>query len=233
MSSERLKGKVLLPLGNSNVLAQVVRRAQVFSHKVIVCTSVDKSDDILEDFCDEIKVDCFRGSLDNVFSRYHEIIDKFPNTKYKWFARLTADNPLISNDLADHMISKIRKDLDYISYKKNTIPIGTAIELVNIKTFLDLKNSKLDLPQKEHVTLKLYERENEYNCLFLDPPSHLNFPNYRFTLDYQEDYELLKNLFDYNNNISAEQAIIYINNNKEIANINKGCAQKIPRTKFS
>ena len=47
MSSSRLPGKVLLPLGDGVVLDQVIRRANGFSSDVIVCTSIDPSDDAI------------------------------------------------------------------------------------------------------------------------------------------------------------------------------------------
>ena len=54
MSSTRLPGKVLFPLGNSTILDEVVKRASLFSKHVIVCTSTDKSDDELEIYCQKI-----------------------------------------------------------------------------------------------------------------------------------------------------------------------------------
>ena len=50
MSSKRLPGKVLLPLGNSTILNEVINRAKAFSKQVIVCTSKDNSDDEIENF---------------------------------------------------------------------------------------------------------------------------------------------------------------------------------------
>ena len=48
MSSSRLPGKVLFPLGNSTILYEVFKRASLFSKQVVVCTSTDASDDELE-----------------------------------------------------------------------------------------------------------------------------------------------------------------------------------------
>ena len=44
MSSKRLPGKVLLPLGKSTILNEVINRAKDFSKKVIIWTSKDNSD---------------------------------------------------------------------------------------------------------------------------------------------------------------------------------------------
>ena len=47
MSSSRLPGKVLLPLGDTTVLGQVLKRARAFAGQVVVCTSVHPSDDAI------------------------------------------------------------------------------------------------------------------------------------------------------------------------------------------
>ena len=62
MTSQRLPGKVLFKLGNSNVLVQVIKRAKNFSNKVVVCTYLDKSDEIIYKYCLSQNIHCYRGS---------------------------------------------------------------------------------------------------------------------------------------------------------------------------
>ena len=45
VSSQRLPGKVLLKLGDSNVIGEVIKRAKIFSDQVVICTSKNKTDD--------------------------------------------------------------------------------------------------------------------------------------------------------------------------------------------
>ena len=61
MSSSRLPGKVLLPMGDGLVLDQVIKRAAPFSDQVVVCTSTDPSDQPIEEFCEQRGVVCVRG----------------------------------------------------------------------------------------------------------------------------------------------------------------------------
>ena len=93
---------------------------------------------------------------------------------------------MISTKLAKNLISKIDNKLDYITYKKN-IPDGSAIELINKSTFLNIKSNDLDTIQKEHVTPIFYENQNKFNILFLSAPSSYNLRNLRITIDYEED----------------------------------------------
>jgi len=225
MSSKRLPGKVLLPLGNSTILNEVINRAKDFSKQVIVCTSKDNSDDEIENFCIKKDIQFIRGDLENVFSRYQSVFYNLKNLEEcKWFARLTADNPLISTKLAKNLISKIDNKLDYITYKKN-IPNGSAIELINKSTFLNIKSNDLDTIQKEHVTPIFYENQDKFNSLFLSAPSSYNLRNLRITIDYEEDYKLVRKLFEINNKITLEDVIELFKKESKMFDLNKNCIQ--------
>ncbi len=225
MSSKRLPGKVLLPLGRSTILEEVINRAKYFSKEVIVCTSKQNSDNEIENFCKRKDITVIRGDLENVFSRYQQVFYDLKNLEeFKWFARITADNPLISINLAENLISKIDNKLDYISYKKN-IPIGSAIELINKSTFLRIKSDELDTVQKEHVTPIFYESKDRFNTLFLNVPSYYDLSNLRITVDYEEDYKLMRKLFAINNKISLEEVIELFKKKLKLFDLNKNCIQ--------
>ena len=225
MSSKRLPGKVLFPLGKSTILNEVVNKAKEFSEQVIVCTSKDNSDNEIENFCKKKGILFIRGDLENVFSRYQKVFFELKNLKdCKWFARLTADNPLISTNLAKNLIGKIDNKLDYIAYKKN-IPNGSAIELINKDTFLDINCDELDDIQKEHVTPIFYENKDIFNTLFLNVPSFYNLSHLRITVDYEEDYKLVRKLFEINNKISLEEVIELYKKDLKLFDLNKNCVQ--------
>ena len=225
MTSKRLPGKVLLPLGQSTILNEVINRAKDFSRQVVVCTSKDNSDDEIESFCERKDILLVRGDLENVFSRYQKVFYDLKNLEEcNWFARLTADNPLISTKLAKNLISKIDNKLDYIAYNKN-IPNGSAIELINKSTFLKIKIDELDNVQKEHVTPIFYENKEKFNTLFVSAPSYYNLSDLRLTVDYEEDYELVRKLFEINNQISLEDVIELFKKDLKIFDLNKNCFQ--------
>ena len=225
MSSKRLPGKVLLPLGKSTILNEVINRAKEFSKQVVVCTSKDTSDDKIEKFCKRIGILCVRGDLENVFSRYQKVFYDLNNLDdCKWFARLTADNPLISINLAKNLISKIDNKLDYIAYTKN-LPNGSAIELIKKSTFLNIKSDQLDDIQREHVTPIFYENNDKYNILISTAPNYYNLSKLRITIDYKEDYKLVTKLFEINNKISLEEVIELFKKNLKIFELNKNCIQ--------
>ena len=238
MSSGRLPGKVLKPLGNSTVLDQVIRRCQLFSDQVVVATSTDVSDDPIEAhvaiYGDQVILT--RGPLDDVFSRFRQALLDPRVKRGDWFARATADCPLLSVPMARSMRAACAADWDYVCTDLMDVPRGTAIECVRRSAFLDIDPGTLDAPEREHVTLRMYERPGTYRCLRL-PASDLgqwarvasSAGNCRLTVDYPEDYALMQALFARDADVTAEQAVQMMAAEPGLARINRGCVQKQAR----
>ncbi len=229
MSSSRLPGKVLMPLGGTTVLDQVVARAALFSKQVVVCTSVDPSDDPIEAHCAQRGVICIRGALNDVFSRFRKALSDPRVEPSQWFARITADCPLLSPTLAHLALEKRSEQLDYIGINAARLPRGLALELVRRSVFEALDHSSLDEPEREHVTLHLYETPGRYRCAMLEPPEAFLYPEMRLTLDYQEDYTLLERLFAQNPRVNASEAIAHMLADPALQALNADCVQKAAR----
>ncbi len=229
MSSSRLPGKVLKPMGGKAVLAQVIERGQGFATQVVVCTSVDPTDDPIEKFCIENAVVCVRGSLLDVFSRFRKTLldERVLNTP--WFARITADCPLLSDAFARTLCSYISPELDYIRADSEALPLGVTVELINRASFMAIDEGSLDPPEREHVTLRLYETADRYRIKIVPPPDTLRAPQFRLTLDYEDDYKLFLRLFDKKTALTTEEAVKILRADPEMAAINQGCMQKKAR----
>jgi spore coat polysaccharide biosynthesis protein SpsF len=226
MSSSRLPGKVLLPLGDSTVLHQVARRAAQFSSQVVVCASDDPSDDKIEVHCSQLGLLCIRGALDDVYSRFLKALNDPRVLRSSWFCRITADSPLISVDLASRLVAEATDRIDYIGATLHEMPLGVAVELVNRRTFEDIDGDGLDSADREHVTLHLYEHAERYRCLRVTSPAELRHPELRLTLDYNEDYRVLREIFEQFREPTAEAAVAHLLSHPELARTNRECVQK-------
>ena len=73
MSSSRLPGKVMLPVLGKSILFRMIERLRMISHKaqIIIATSDDKNDDIIEQEAWQMNVACYRGSLNNLLDRHY------------------------------------------------------------------------------------------------------------------------------------------------------------------
>ena len=123
MSSSRLPGKVLMPLGSAPVLEHVIRACERFSEQVVICTSEDPSDDPIESFCQDRQTLCIRGDLANVFMRFRQALGDSRVHETDFFARVTADSPMLSATLARHLLGQLDSTVDYARTKPHSVPI--------------------------------------------------------------------------------------------------------------
>jgi spore coat polysaccharide biosynthesis protein SpsF (cytidylyltransferase family) len=148
----------------------------------------------LVEHLNSIGVEVWRGPLDDVVSRYYEVVNEFQPRN---FLRLTADSPLTMPDMLDEMIAFFEKqNIDYLSNTNPpTFPDGLDIEIVKTDAFLDLIQYELSDLEKEHVTLgfasrdTIYKRQNFRNDQDL---SHL-----RWTVDYPDDLDYLRKIMSF------------------------------------
>ena len=104
MTSSRLPGKVMLNIAGKQMLQLMldqVRKAKSLDD-VVVATTTDPSDDILEQFCQERNIPYHRGNLQDVLDRFYQAANKF---RADVIVRLTADCPLIDPQVLDRTVS--------------------------------------------------------------------------------------------------------------------------------
>lgn len=229
MGSSRLPGKVLLPMGKTCTLDYVTKRCKNIKYisQVIVATSILPIDDPIQEWCEKFSVPCFRGSEEDVLSRYIQAASPY-NPDY--VVRVTADCPFVDYELASEMISIMKKEKIDLIYSEGKVPRGISVEVVSYKALQYIVNKKnLEQRHKEHVTYYAYEFNGEFKTMNFNPRDIYNEPNLRITLDTQDDYKLLSNIANNFNNplIDCGEVIQYLKNNPEIAMLNSHVQQKI------
>jgi len=204
-------------------IARILESQEV--ENLIVATSTDPSDDELVDYLNMKGVASFRGSLDNVFSRFYEIINcESPDT----IIRLTADCPLVMPNIIDAMLSQFYiRETEYMSNALHpTYPDGLDIEIFSRECFNRLSTLSLTQEELEHVTLGINNRKDVFkieNYSDVDDNSKL-----RWTVDYLEDFEFIKAV--YANFQGREKEFTY----QEVLNfveLNPGIESKISWTR--
>ena len=119
-NSTRLPKKCLLSFGESTVLNHIIRRAVSYDIEPIVCTSVSKEDDIIEDIAIKEGVKCYRGSLVNKLQRWLDCADHFSVDR---FHTIDADDPFFDgNEMKNSM--KMLQEEEYLLGNVVYIPIN-------------------------------------------------------------------------------------------------------------
>jgi spore coat polysaccharide biosynthesis protein SpsF len=183
MSSSRLPGKVLIDIAGKPLLQHMLERVQKAKYLdgVVIATTTDPSDDVLEQFCQDHNLPCFRGSLPDVLDRFYHAASQF---HAEVIVRLTADCPLIDPGLVDltmdvflgnpipqhppassklpdkHSLSASRFDFTANRLPppwERTIPIGLDVEICSFESMQRAFKEADQTYQREHVLPFLYE----------------------------------------------------------------------------
>jgi spore coat polysaccharide biosynthesis protein SpsF len=194
MSSTRLPGKVLLPLAGKPVLNHVVSRVRSCKiiDKVVVATSTDSSDDAIETFCKESKINLYRGNLLDVLDRYYQCAKSM---NAKTIVRITADCPVIDPVVVDAVITGfLAGGYDYYSLT-GEFPDGLDCEVISFNAAEKAwKNANLP-SEREHVCPYIHtSHKSKFKTGGLGLFTGLQ--HMRWTLDEPSDYVLLQKIFD-------------------------------------
>ncbi|WP_270852647.1 glycosyltransferase family protein [Fusobacterium varium] len=234
-TSSRLPNKVLLNLpynGNKTVLEQVINRVKEskYINKIVVATTINEIDNKIEKLCKSLQIGCFRGSEDNVLSRYYEAATKY---KTDLVVRITSDCPCIDPEILDELIEKhLNEENDYTSNSLvRTFPHGLDCEIFSYKILKEAYENAKEKFEFEHVTPYIYKtNKNKYKIGQLLLNKNKEYSKIRITLDTKEDYILLCEVYDnlYSNNkyFNCEDIIDLFEEKKWFYLINNSIEQK-------
>ena len=157
-SSKRFPNKILKIIHGKPLIHHVILKLLKSKKisKIIVATSNHKSDEKLVKYLKKIKVQFFRGSLQNVAKR---ILDLVLLKKKKFFLRISGDSPLIDYKLVDQAISIFNKNKQYdliTNIFPRSFPKGQSVEIIRTN-ILKKHIHKMSKLEKEHVTKYFYK----------------------------------------------------------------------------
>ena len=228
IGSQRLPGKVLKTLGNTIVLDYVVTRSKAIMgvDKVIVATSNLRKDDKIVEWCCDNKIEYFRGSEENVLSRYYYCALKY---QPKYIIRITGDCPFVDYNFASETLKEVYNQKPDIIKITGKITRGLTVEILSFES-LEFIYQKANLPRHfEHVTYYATEHPEKFDLLKIKAPKYMLHPEFRITLDTDKDYQVCSKIAEHFNGdikIETSKIISFLVRNPEVANINKYVMQK-------
>ena len=226
MTSSRLPGKVLKPVQNKPVLELMVERLkQVPSlDGIILATTTNADDDPLVELASRLGIDCYRGSEDDVLQR---VLGAAQSHGADVIVETLGDCPLIDPTLVEQCVQEWNKgDVDHVcNFHPYTYPIGMEIEVFATDVLADVARRTDDPAHHEHVTTFIWEHPDLYRLRSVQGPPELSAPDIHITLDTQNDFELIKSIFDalYPNNPAFDlgDILTLLRNRPELLNLVK------------
>lgn len=231
MGSTRLAGKVMKILEGKTVLEHVIERVKQSKmiDEIIIATTIDKKDNLIEQEVLRSGVKVFRGSEEDVLSRYFYAAKE---NNLDIVVRITSDCPLIDAKVLDEVISYYQENKYEIvsnagsDLSNRTYPRGLDAEVFSFKVLENANNNSIEKYQREHVTPYIYEKSNRIFYYKND----IDYSKYRWTLDTDEDYKLISEVYKYlyhgKHGFYMKDIIDLFEQNPELFNINAHVEQK-------
>jgi spore coat polysaccharide biosynthesis protein SpsF len=185
MSSSRFPEKVLSPLCGMPMLMWTINYCRQINLPLFVLTSTDESDDQLIGMLEKNYVSYYRGSLDNVVSRYLSFMEEH---QVKKVVRISGDSPLINPDVIFQVIAQDQElaDADLTTNVfPRSFPKGQSVEVIPRKSLELLRNRSLSESDIEHVTPYFYANYKEFKINNLHNTKDLSSIN--LSVDTKED----------------------------------------------
>lgn len=226
LGSTRLPRKILREFYNGKTLLETVinNLQRSGDAKIIVATSVNPNNDELEVFLKERNITVFRGSEDDVLSRF---IGAAEANNVDVIVRICSDNPFLDWHGVAELIDKAKtSDADYIGFRINNTPsikthFGFWAEYVTLEALKRVAATTDEKPAHEHVTIHVYTHPDEYKCEWIECPAFLQGRNdIRLTVDNLEDFEnaqkVFSSLYEANHDFGLEDVVKYIDSHMEL-----------------
>jgi glutamate-1-semialdehyde 2,1-aminomutase len=196
IDSKRLPKKVLYKIQKETIIEIIHKRLKKSKYisKIIFIIPNDKKNLILEKKLKYLRYEYFKGSNLNVLKRYYDAAKYYGSEN---LIRITSDCPLIDSTIIDKMILVFKKNnLDYLSNNNPpSFPHGLDVEIIRFDSLKNAYMNAKSLRDKEHVTY--YITRNKKKFKIKNYKNKKNFSKIRVTLDYIDDFIVIKNIFNH------------------------------------
>ena len=198
MTSSRLPGKVLLEAAGKPMLEHLVNRLRAVPSLdgIVLATTVNAADDVLEEFSRRVGIRCYRGSEDDVMIR---VIGAAESAGADVVVEITGDCPIIDPQIVEQTIRMFKAhQADYATNSLiRTYPDGMDTQVFRLATLHRSASMTDDALDHEHVTLHICNHPKIFSHVHLVAPPELHWPELGLTLDEPKDYELLRKIIEH------------------------------------
>ncbi len=196
-SSTRLKGKIFKEISGKPMLWHVINRLSYskLTDKIVVATTLDKEDDGTEEFCRANNILYYRGSVEDVLSRFYETARVF---NAGTIIRITSDCPLIDPVIIDKMLTEFKREEVLFDYMSNvvqrTFPRGLDTEIISFHALEKAYSEAGTNSDREHVTPYIYSNPELFKIKSYT--SSIDYSFHRWTVDTEEDFKLIEAVYN-------------------------------------
>jgi spore coat polysaccharide biosynthesis protein SpsF (cytidylyltransferase family) len=221
MDSERLPGKVMVQILGKPLLGHLLDRVCRCTSldDVVVATSTNAENDVIESYCNERDVAVFRGSEEDVLDR---VLQALVWCEAEVGVLVFGDGPLIDSAIIDQAVTffHTHEEYNFVGNDLSTSwPPGMEIEVFRVSALADSALRCKDPVIREHGTLYMRQHPEIYNLYNLEATGTLRRPELSFEVDVAEDLEIIRAIlteFSRRSNVSLGEIIGFMDNHPEL-----------------
>jgi spore coat polysaccharide biosynthesis protein SpsF len=200
MSSSRLPGKVMLPILGETLLFRMIERLKRVKYPVqIVVATSERSDDMaIVNEAIKANVAYYQGSLSNLLDRHYQV---GRNMGADLVLKIPSDCPLIDPSVIDRVLDYFYENGQRFDFVSNlhpaTYPDGNDVELMTMECLEKAWHEASRPLELEHTTPYIWEHPDKFSIGNVLWETGLDYSmSHRFTIDYREDYDFIKRVFE-------------------------------------
>ena len=204
LGSSRLPGKVLMGVCGKTLLELMLERLARVSMpaKVVVATTTDREDQAIADLCLSLGTEVFRGHPTDLLDR-HYLAGLVHGAHV--VAKIPSDCPLIDPAVVDRVLARFAAgDCDYAgNLHPASYPDGNDVEVMSMEALGIAWREAAKPMEREHTTPFIWEQPERFRlanvCWEKDADGRLALDfsmSHRWTLDYPEDYQFIRRVFE-------------------------------------
>ena len=165
---------------------------------VVVATTRDRADDVIETVAKEAGVACFRGHSTDLLDRHYSAGIAF---RADVVVKIPSDCPIIDPAVIDRVIGYHTADANGADFVSNlhpaTYPDGNDVEVIPFGVLETAWIEATEEHEREHTTPFIWERPDRFRIHHLAWESGLDYSStHRWTIDYLEDYQFLAAVYE-------------------------------------
>lgn len=178
-------------------MVERVRRS-AYGRNVVVATTNKKEDDLIVEICKREKINYFRGDENDLLDRHYHASLYY---EADIVAKIPSDCPLIDPQIINKVFYNFFFNYPYYDFVSNlhppSYPDGNDVEVMKISALESAWRNAKEPYQREHTTPYIWDSPELFRVGNIIWESDLDYSmSHRFTLDYKEDYEFIKNIFE-------------------------------------
>ena len=182
-------GKPLLQL-----LVERLQRASTID-LIVVATTTNSTDDVVEDLARELGVSWYRGSEDDVLDR---VLRAARSVSASTIVEVTGDCPLTDPETVDRVVrTLLDRNYDYASNTlERSYPRGLDVQAFPTAVLQHVAELTQDPVDHEHVSLYIYEHPELFSLASVVSDLPQNAADLRLTVDTADDLRVITAVFE-------------------------------------